>query len=66
MSKFYSVRIDKKSWTKDAVGVDFFTSRGCEVAPARRVGDLDVWMQGKKVAILFSSKSAAASYAFSV
>jgi hypothetical protein len=62
-TKYYTVRVDGKSWTKDAVTADYYTARGCEVLPARRLGDLDVWMSGRKVAVLFASQKEAAAYA---
>jgi len=62
---FYSVRIDKKSWTKNKeVTIAKLESLGFKVKESRLVGDYDVFCEtGKKVATLFKSKVDAAEYA---
>lgn len=62
MNKFFSVRVDRQSWTKDAIDPTEFTNRGYSVKPSRSVGEFDVFMDMRKVAILFASKAAAAAY----
>lgn len=64
MTLYYSVRLDRKSWTKEAVGVDFFERRGAVVKPSRSdVGNMDVFIDGRLAAKLFRSKLAASIYA---
>lgn len=62
---FYAVSINKQVWTKDQVSVQECEARGFSVAPARRVGELDVFHGIHKVAILFKTQADAASYAAS-
>lgn len=64
MSKYFLVRKDKKFWLKDAVAVEDFEARGFQIAPARRVGDASLFINGDLIAHLFTSKKAAAKFLF--
>ena len=63
MNNYYMVRIDKKSWTKETVTIEETEARGFHVQPARRIGDMDVFYNNHKVAIMFESKIEAAKFA---
>jgi hypothetical protein len=63
-TKYYAVRADKKSWTKDATTIEDFTKRGYRVQKSRLNGDFDVFSADgiHKVATLFASKLEAARF----
>ena len=60
--KFFSVRVDGKSWTKDEVTVQDLTGHGFSVKESRSTGDMDVFMDGYLVTKLFRTKADAAAY----
>ena len=58
----YSVSINN-TWTTDGKAtVDFFVSKGCVVQESRLAGDSDVFLNGKKIAIIFDEKKAQIEY----
>jgi hypothetical protein len=61
-TKYYSVRVDGQSWTKDAVDASEFTNRGYTIQPSRRIGDASLFSDGRLVAHLFASKASAAAF----
>ena len=60
---YYTVRIDKKDWTNETITLEEVEAKGFQVQPSRRIGDYDVFYEGKKVSTLFSDKKEAARYA---
>jgi hypothetical protein len=62
---YYSVTINKKSWSAEKISIAEFEKRGYTIQDARRLGDKDVFYNGRKVAILFESKIEAANFALS-
>lgn len=62
---YYSVSINKEFWTAEKVTEQEFIQKGFSIQSSRRYGDKDVFMNGRKVAVLFKSKKEAATFAFS-
>jgi hypothetical protein len=61
--KYYSVRIDKKSWSKDPIKESSFTDKGYTVKESRRGdSDKDVFAEGKLIAKLFIKRSDALKF----
>jgi hypothetical protein len=54
--------MNKKSWSKDALTVDSFEQLGYKVQKSRLDGDMQVFMDGRPVALLFKSKTEAAEW----
>lgn len=53
----YSVSLNG-TWTNDGKATKaFFEAKGCVVNPARLIGDFDVFVSGKKVAVIFNSQA---------
>ena len=61
-TKYYSVRADKKCWTKEAVTVKSFEDRGYRIQQSRIDDSLLVFMNGHCVAYLFKTKTEAAAF----
>lgn len=58
----YSVSVEGK-WTTDGKSTkSFFESKGCIVNPSRRVGDFDIFIDSKKVGVIFNSQSDQLAY----
>lgn len=57
LSSYYSVRIDKKSWTKEKIQVSDLESRNVIVQDSRLGGsDKDVFYKDRLVAKLFANR----------
>lgn len=61
-TKYYAVCMNKKSWSKDALTIESFEERGYKVQNSRLDGDMQVFMDGRPVALLFKSKAEAAEW----
>lgn len=61
-TKYYAVCMNKKSWSKDTLTVESFEQRGYKVQNSRLDGDMQVFMDGYPVALLFKSKTEAAKW----
>lgn len=60
---FYSVTINGKSWSRDAIAAAEFQRRGYTVAPARLIGDSSLFdADGHLVAHLFANRRDAAQH----
>ena len=61
-TKYYAVCLNKKSWSTEAVTVESFEQRGYKIQASRLDGDMQVFMDGRAVALLFKSKAEAAKW----
>jgi regulator of replication initiation timing len=60
--KFYAVRVDKKSWTKETVTIEEHKEKGFDVKESRKDGIYNVYSGGFHVSTLFPSKAQAMAY----